>query len=73
MKVIGLIGLFIIITLIDMPAIIKKTEGRWKFLIIYGFIIITGFTISLLQIIKKAPISPSQIIEGIIKGFIGET
>jgi hypothetical protein len=67
--VIGLIAVFCIVILIDMPGLLK-TNHRIKGMIIYFFLLTTGFTISLLQMMDKAPISPSKIIENMIKFII---
>ncbi len=71
MKIFGIIAIFIMLIMIDIPTIIKKTSGKLKYLIVYSFIITIGFTISVLQAIEKTPTSPSKAIEFIIKGIIG--
>lgn len=70
MMVAGLISAFVIIILIDLPALLKA-NNRMKTIIVYSALIVAGFTISLLLVIGKKPISPSQIIEKIVKGLIG--
>lgn len=64
--VIGLIAIFVIIILIDIPGILK-TNKKIKTMVIYFFLMAAGFVISLLLIIDKAPTSPSKIIERIVK------
>jgi NADH:ubiquinone oxidoreductase subunit H len=73
MVVLGIIAAFIIIALIDIPSIVNKSKNRLKYIVFYAFILAIGFTISLLQVINKAPASPSKVIESIIKGITGET
>lgn len=73
MVILGIIAAFITITLIDIPSIVKKSKHRVKYIGLYAFILVIGFTISLLQVIDKAPASPANVIESIIKGIIGET
>jgi NADH:ubiquinone oxidoreductase subunit H len=71
MKIFAIMALFLLLMLVDLPKIIKKTSGKLKYLIVYGFIITLGFTISLLQAIEKAPTSPAKTIEFIVKAIIG--
>lgn len=66
---IGLIAFFLIIILIDLRGLLK-TDQKVKTIIVYFSLIITGFIISLLQIIDKAPVSPAVIIENMIKSFL---
>lgn len=70
MMVVGLIFAFVILVLIDLPTLLKANH-RMKTIIVYTVLMITGFTISLLLVIGKKPVSPSQIIEKIVKGLIG--
>lgn len=62
----ALIGVFCIVVLIDLPGLLK-TNQRKKSVILYLFLISMGFIISLLQVIDKTPVSPSIIIEKIVK------
>ncbi|MCX7747837.1 MAG: hypothetical protein N2645_13255 [Clostridia bacterium] len=72
MKVIGLVAAFMVIACIDVPSLLKKQDSKVKYLTVYGFIIISGFVISLLQVMNKPPVSPAKVIESIIKGITGE-
>lgn len=72
MVILGVIAIFVTITLIDMPSIVKKSKHRVKYAVFYAFILVIGFTISLMQVMDKAPASPAKVIETIIKGIIGE-
>ncbi len=63
---------FILIAAIDIPSVMKKKTGKVKYLVLIGLIVIIGFTVSLLQIGGKAPISPSKIIEYLVKVVLGE-
>lgn len=64
--IIGLIAAFCIVLLIDIPGLLK-TNNRIKTTIVYIFLIAAGFTISLLLVTDKAPVSPAKIIENIVK------
>lgn len=72
MKIFGLVAIFLIVAVIDIPYIAKKTTGKLKCFAAYGFILITGFSISLLQVIEHAPVSPSKVIQTIVKGIMGD-
>ncbi len=67
--VIALIIVFILIIMVDISGLIK-TNKRLKTMIVYFSLITMGFVISLLQVIDKKPVSPSVIIEKIVKIFI---
>jgi hypothetical protein len=69
MLVIGTIAVFLTIILIDIGALLK-TNHKIKTMIVYFSLIIVGFTISILQVIGKAPKNPSIIIEKIVKSII---
>lgn len=71
MQIAALIAVYILIVLIDIPSLIPKTSGSKSKVITYCFILIIAFTISLLLLIKKAPTSPSKIIEAIVKDIMG--
>ena len=65
--VIGLICIFIVVILVDYPSLTKadkKTNST------YFLLLILGFTISVLQIIDKAPPSPAIIIEEIVRTIV---
>lgn len=66
--VIGLIVIFCILVLIDLPVLLK-TNNRKKTAVIYIFLMALGFTIGLLQVLGNPPPSPSRIIENIIKSI----
>ncbi len=65
-----LILAFIIIVLIDLRELLK-TDHRIKTMLIYFFLLSVGFTISLLQIIDRAPTSPTVIIEKVVNSILG--
>ena len=65
-----LILVFITIVLIDLRGLLK-TDHRIKTMLIYFFLLSVGFTISLLQIIDRAPTSPTVVIEKIVNSFLG--
>ena len=67
--VIGLVVIFIVVFLIDYSSLLNTNKNK-KMLITYAFLMILGFTISLLQIIDKAPPSPAIIIESIVNSII---
>ncbi|WHH61156.1 hypothetical protein [Petroclostridium sp. X23] len=69
MLVIGTIAVFLIIILIDI-GVLLKTNHKIKTMIVYFSLILVGFTISILQVVDKAPQSPSIIIEKIVKLII---
>ncbi len=66
MEIIGLIVVYVLIIVYDIPSILKLKRVLVH-LIVYICILLSGFVISLLQIIEKPPISPSVIIENIVK------
>lgn len=68
--IVGLIIGYCVIISIDLP-ILMKTNNKKKTLIVYTFILLSAFILSILLIIDKAPISPTIIIENIIKQIIG--
>ncbi len=72
MKIFGLVVTFVIIAAIDIPSMAKKTTGKFKYFVVYGFILIISFAISLLQFVGKAPASPSTFIQNIVKGIMGD-
>ncbi|MCG8515406.1 MAG: hypothetical protein MI740_14805 [Halanaerobiales bacterium] len=65
-----LILAFIMIVLIDLRELLK-TDHRIKTMLIYFFLLSVGFTISLLQIIDRAPTSPTVIIEKVVNSILG--
>ena len=64
--IIGLIAIFGVVVLIDLPGLLK-TNQRAKTMIVYFFLLAAGLTISILQILGKAPVSPAKIIEKMVK------
>lgn len=64
--IIYLIILFLIIILVDLRHLLKK-ENMIKYMLLYFFLLAIGFTISLFEILDKAPTSPAIIIEKIVK------
>ncbi|QVK18389.1 hypothetical protein KHQ81_01345 [Mycoplasmatota bacterium] len=67
--VVALIGVFLLVIIIDISGLMK-TNQRLKTMIVYFTLLTLGFIISLLQVIDKKPVSPSIIIEKIVKYFI---
>ncbi len=67
--IIGLIASFCVIVLIDIRNIFSVNNRR-KTIFVYLCLITAAFTISLLLILDKEPISPSEIIEKIINYII---
>ncbi|MFT9495393.1 hypothetical protein [Anaerosolibacter sp.] len=63
-----IIGFFFVI-LFDAWSLLKTNQKK-KTIIIYGVLIFTGFLMSLLQVIDKAPPSPVVLIENIVRIFI---
>jgi membrane-associated HD superfamily phosphohydrolase len=63
-EIIGLIVLYIIILLIDMPRLVKKKSDK-KELIVYLSIIITGFIVSMMQVIFRGFPSITRLLENI--------
>jgi hypothetical protein len=70
--VIGLVVIFILIVIFDLKDILKKSKDIKKYILIYFVIIMLGLTLSILQIIDKPPVSPSKVIESVIKTVVGE-
>lgn len=64
--ILSLIVVYCIIILIDIKDL-TKTDKMIKSTIIYWGLIGVGFVISLLQVIEKDPMSPTIIIEKLIK------
>ena len=69
MKIFGLISIFIVIGLYETQNIIKMKQ-KAKNLIVFSIILTSAFIISLLQVLDKSPISPSKMIEIIVKKAI---
>jgi len=63
---VGLMAIYLLILLIDLAALIEN-RSKIKTLAAYCILMVIGFTISLLQIIDKAPPSPILIIEKAVK------
>ncbi|WP_028308812.1 hypothetical protein [Desulfitibacter alkalitolerans] len=68
--IIGLIAIFSVIVFIDLPGLLKKTNQRAKTMIVYFFLLAAGLTISIMQLLEKAPVSPAKIIEKMVKLII---
>lgn len=66
----GLIGVYILIFLFDLPSLIKSKDKK-RTIMVYALIFTMGFIISLLQILDKSPITPTIVIEKIFKTVIG--
>lgn len=67
-NIILLVFAYILMLLIDFSSLYKEKKGK-KIFIIYFSLIFIGFTISLLQIIDKAPPSPAIYIERIVRSI----
>lgn len=68
--IIGLIAIFCIIFVFDLPSLMKNNNKK-KTIIVYFILLIAAFSISLLQILDKAPMSPSDFIENIVTSIKG--
>jgi hypothetical protein len=69
MAILALISVYILILAYDTPSILKLKKASLH-MILYFTISFIGFVVSLLQIIDKPPISPSKIIENIVKAVV---
>ncbi|MBM7615807.1 hypothetical protein [Alkaliphilus hydrothermalis] len=67
--IIGLTIGYILMMIFDIPLIIKSNKIK-KVIILYLTISLLGFTLSLLQILDKQPLSPSNLIAKIIDTFV---
>lgn len=70
MDVIGVIFIFIVIISINLKDIVMESKNNKNYAKVYFIIIAIGLTISILQVIDKAPISPSKIIETIVNKVV---
>ena len=57
---------FLVLFLIDLRRILNLKKRIVISLVIYFFLLVSGFTISFLQIIDLEPVSPTVIIQEII-------
>ena len=69
MKILLLIGAYIVILILDSPLLLEKNNK--KLLYIYNSLFILGFLISLLQILDLAYINPTKVIEWIVTSILG--
>jgi hypothetical protein len=69
MMVAGLIALFSIIVLIDITAL-RPAGSNTKAVMLYIIILTSGFVISLLMALDRAPVSPTVIIEKAVRMII---
>lgn len=69
MLVLGLTVLFLVVIAIDFKGLICSSK-KTKVIVTYMFLISCAYIISLLQIIDKEPISPTEIISKFIRGVI---
>lgn len=67
-NVLLLIVAYILMLLVDFPSLFKE-KGRKKIFMVYLSLVTIGFTISLLQIIDKAPPSPAIYIEKVVRSI----
>lgn len=65
-----LIFSFLLIVFIDYTDLLKANRKYLAFTI-YGLLILSGFTVSMLLLIDKAPVSPAVIIEKLINLILG--
>lgn len=70
MDVIGVIFIFIVIISINLKDIVMESKNNNNYAKVYFIIIAIGLTISILQVIDKAPVSPSKIIESIVNKVV---
>lgn len=68
MQIIGLVIIYLVIVLIDLPLIRKKSSRRLRYILSYSITASLGFIVGLLQIIDRLPISLARVIEVIITG-----
>lgn len=69
MQVFGIIVIFAMVVLLDLPGLLK-TNNRIKTMVIYFSLIALGLTISLLLITGQAPESPAAIMERMVRLII---
>lgn len=63
---IGLIAIYIVIILMDIPGIFKANK-KIKFMIVYLGLLSFSFLLSVLELMDKTPVSPTVIIETTLK------
>lgn len=70
MLIVGLTGLFVVAVLLDLPLLLTSKKKK-KLAVVYLSILGLAYGIACLQIINKAPPSPSVMIEFIVRLIIG--
>lgn len=70
MMIVGLIIIFGIVILIDLHDLLNSDQ-RLKAGLIYVVLLGSGFIISFLQLIDRAPTSPAIVIENLINILLG--
>lgn len=71
MLVIGVIALFLVVTLIDLPSLLKL-KSKKKAIVAYLFLLSIGFGLILLKILDQDITSPAIIFEKVIHYFLGK-
>ncbi|KZL92413.1 hypothetical protein CLMAG_22220 [Clostridium magnum DSM 2767] len=63
-----IIFIFIVMVAYDLPGLLK-TKKRAKAMALYFIIVFIGLTLSILLVTDKAPVSPSILIEKMVKSM----
>lgn len=69
--VIQIIIAFLFILLLDLKELLKMKGNKTRVFIVYGLLLFSGFIISYLLAVDKAPTSPAIFIEKTIKLILG--
>ncbi|WP_069650312.1 hypothetical protein [Caloranaerobacter ferrireducens] len=64
--VIGLITIYILIVVFDIP-VISRTNKKKKTIIVYSILLGLSFIVSILLMFEKMPTTPSIVIENLVK------
>ncbi len=70
MVVLGVIGAYLLVGVITIFDISRENNYRIVYILVSSIFFIAGLTISILQVIGKAPVSPAKVIESIIKSVM---
>jgi hypothetical protein len=72
LNIILLAVIVIFMLLLDLPAILKvKSKKKIKALLAYFLLLAAGFTLGLLLILEREPLSPTVLIERVINLVLG--
>jgi len=72
LNIILLVIIAIIMVLLDLPGLLKiEKKNKIKVLISYFLLLLTGFTLGLLLILEREPVSPTVIIERMLNLILG--